>query len=273
MVVCGGGRADRGNVHIMTAETLLIGALVGFLVGLTGLGGGVVLLPLLIMVLGVPPLEAVGSAALFAALTKVFAGWAHWRQGTVDRKLVGWLAVGSVPAAIVGLMVLKHISVTLDGGIEGLLVRWVAVLLIVVPVASVLVTLLHGGSGPALRPFVPRLISARTGAIIIGAIGGLLVGLTSIGSGSVIMLLLIQFFNRKPSALVGTDIVHACILLTVTSAGHLALGTIRPGLVLVLLIGSLPAAVLGARVARVVPVRWLQAVLMTILVVVGVLML
>jgi uncharacterized membrane protein YfcA len=260
----------------MTADpvyTILVGFLVGGLVGLTGLGGGVVLLPLLILGLKVPAMLAVGSGAVFSALTKIGGAVSHWRQGNVDFGLVVWMAVGSVPGALVGVYLLALLRAQSGTGINELLTHFIGLLLIIIP-------LLMMGQGLAmeykegpLREYVPQWIKPYHGAVFTGLVGGVLVGMTSVGSGSVIMMFLILFFPRTPRILVGTDIVHAVALTAVAGLGHMKLGTVSFPLVGWLLVGSVPGVLLGSRLTGVVSPIWLRQVLLVILVVTGIVML
>ncbi len=250
--------------------TVGIGAVVGVLVGLTGVGGGVVLLPLLILGLGVTPLTAVGSGALFSSCTKLGAAAVHARQRTVDWALVRRLAFGSVPAAFAGVALLAHLQTIYGAGVNTILERVIAVVLIVIPVLIAAESLIGRGRDlPLLRPLVPRWVGRTSGAVVTGVLGGFLVGITSVGSGIVVMMLLLLFFNRRPAVLVGTDIAHAVLLTAVTAALHARLGTIDLHLVLWLLVGSVPGALLGSRLSLRLPRTWLRVALIILLFVTG----
>lgn len=254
----------------VSALTVGIGAVVGILVGLTGVGGGVVLLPLLILGLGVTPLTAVGSSALFSSCTKLGAAAVHARQRTVDWRLVGRLALGSVPAAFAGVALLARLEAVYGPGVNTILERVIAVVLMVIPAFLVAESVIGRGHDlPLLRPLVPSWVGRTSGAVLTGLIGGFLVGITSVGSGIVVMMLLLLFFHRSPAVLVGTDIAHAVILTAVTAALHFHLGTIDPHLVLWLLVGSVPGALMGSRLSLRLPRVWLRAVLIVLLFVTG----
>jgi uncharacterized membrane protein YfcA len=253
--------------------SVLIGLLVGALVGLTGLGGGVVLLPLLIMGLKVPPLFAVGSGAVFSSLTKIGGAVSHWRQGNIDLKLAGLMVVGSVPGALMGVLFLSQLRSQYGDGIDELLTRFIGVLLIVIPVLMMAQEYTFGPRGESTETKSLASAKASLGAIFTGLVGGVLVGMTSVGSGSVIMMLLILFYRRAPRVLVGTDIFHAVILTGVAGLGHMKLGTVNYPLVGWLLVGSIPGVLLGSRLTgSVAPVR-LRQVLLGILVITGIVML
>jgi hypothetical protein len=241
------------------------GMLVGTLVGLTGLGGGAALLPILILVLGVPPIVAVGSAAAFNALTKIGAGFMHWRQRSVDWRLVSSLAVGSVPGSFCGITVLAHLRSLYGDGVNDILRTAIGVLLICIPVLYVAQRFLARGLSHLSRPQRLPYVAIS----LIGLAGGFLVGMSSVGSGSIIMIFLMIFVRVSPAILVGTNIVHAIVLTGFTSLLHLRLGTVDSTLVLPLLVGSLPGSVLGAQLSHRFPSRWLQGALYIVLFVTG----
>jgi uncharacterized membrane protein YfcA len=195
------------------AARIAVGLAVGVLVGLTGLGGGMVLLPVLISVLGVPPIVAVGSDAVINCITKIGAGGLHWRQGNVSWPLVFNLAVGSIPGAIIGVTVLAWVRATYGNEVNDFLKIAIGALLLVIPIGYLI----------KLRSSVPEISFAtseekkfRFGVTVIGFVAGTLVGLTSIGSGSVILILLLLFYGFPPAMMVGSDIVHAVMLAALT---------------------------------------------------------
>jgi len=255
------------------AWTPLIGLLVGTLVGLTGLGGGVLLLPLLIYGLGTPPIVAVGSGAAFSTLTKLGGAVVHWRQGNVDWGLAGALAMGSIPGGLAGVALLAYLRFRFGEGINDLLTTFIGVLLVTVPLLLVFQHRIERCGGLCLRDQLPQWLNRYNGAFFVGIHGGLLVGLTSVGAGSVIILLLLLFYRMTPAALVGTDIVHAVILTGVTGMAHLGLGTVDLGLVGWLIVGSVPGVLVGSALTKVVPGTWLRWVLLVVLLVTGIWML
>jgi len=251
----------------------LIGFVVGALIGLTGLGGGVLLLPLLIYGVQTPPLVAIGSGAAFSALTKVSAAVVHWRQGNVDWALAGAMAVGSVPGALAGVAILGYLRSRYGEGVNDLLMTLIGVLLVTVPLLLVFQHRLERSGGISFREYLPRWLNRYNGAFFIGIEGGLLVGLTSVGAGSVIILLLLLFYRLTPQVLVGTDIVHAVILTGVTGIAHLGLGTVDFGLVGWLIVGSMPGVLIGSALTRVVSGSRIRGVLLVVLLTTGLSML
>jgi len=257
----------------MVIVTVLVGLLIGFLVGMSGIGGAILLLPVLILVLKVPPLIAVGSDAVFAALTKMGAAVVHWRQKTVDFRLALRLVVGSIPGALIGFYLLSHLQSIYGDGIGLILERIIGVLLLTVPFVMVGQTLLVRRRAGTQDESETTGNGAGT-TMLIGLLGGFLVGLTSVGSGSIILVLLLLAFRRQPVVLVGTDIVHAVLLTGLTGMlHHFTLSSVDFKLVGLLLIGSLPGAYIGARLSRRVSPLKLRIALLLLLVSAGVILL
>jgi uncharacterized protein len=243
---------------------ILIGFAVGTLIGLTGLGGGVLLLPTLIFGLRVPAIIAVGSDALFNFLTKIPAGILHLRKGTVRRKVVFAMALGSIPGSILGVSVLQHLRILYGSGVNDFIKSAVGLLLVCIPT----LLLFQGRIEQHLAKRQPTLKSF-VGMSFIGLVGGFLVGMTSVGSGSIIMMLLLLFYTYVPKVMVGTDIVHAVILTGITSFLHWKLGNVDLPLVGSLLIGSIPGGILGSHLSTRVPVLWLRRILCAVLLMTG----
>lgn len=247
-----------------------IGLVVGIMVGLTGIGGGALLVPLLVIVVRISPLVAVGTGTLFVTATKIGAAWQYYRRDLVEMRLVGRLAFGSIPGALLGVGLLAILRAHLGDSVNALLKIMIGVLLIVTPSIAVLKSYLEKKGKKSFRDRLPSYITATNGAVIVGFVGGFLVGMTSMGSGSIIMTLLLLFYSRPTAQLVGTDIAHAVILGAVAGAGHLVLGTINFRLLGMLLLGSIPGAWLAARLAPSVGTIWLRRLLFSALVVAGV---
>ena len=243
---------------------ILIGFVVGTLIGLTGLGGGVLLLPTLIFGLRIPAIIAVGSDALFNFLTKIPASILHLQRKTVRRKVVLAMALGSVPGSILGVSLLQHLRNVYGSGVNDFIKSAVGLLLVCIPTLLIFQTRIEehlARRPPTLKSFV--------GMSFIGLVGGFLVGMTSVGSGSIIMMLLLLFYSFLPKVMVGTDIVHAVILTGVTSLLHWKLGNVDFRLVASLLIGSIPGGVLGSHLSTRVPVLWLRRILCAVLLMTG----
>lgn len=251
-------------------QIVLFGSLVGVLVGLTGLGGGVLLLPILIFALGVPPFEAVGAAAVFMFLTKISGAIVHWHRGNVDFPLALMMAVGSVPGALAGVGALALLRSRYGGDVNEILTTLIGLLLIAVPLLMVVQDSVEKKRGASLRDNLPSWVAGRNGVLLIGLVGGILVGFTSVGSGSVIMLLLLFLVSRRTEVLIGTDIFHAVILTGVAGVSHLGMGTVDLQLVGWLLVGSVPGILLGSNLTTVVSGLWLRRILFGLLVTTGI---
>lgn len=248
----------------LLAAKILVGFVVGVLIGMTGVGGGVLLLPVLIFGLRVPAIVAVGSDALFNFFTKIPAGLLHLKKDTVRRKVVIALACGSVPGSIAGVKLLMHIRHLYGDGVNSFIKTAVGILLIVIPLLLLLQKKIEdrvANRPPTAKGFL--------GMALIGLVAGFLVGMTSVGSGSIIMMLLLLFYSFPPKVNVGTDIVHAVVLTGVTGLLHFRLGNVDSGLVVSLLIGSIPGGLLGSHFAARVPMLWLRRLLCVLLLITG----
>lgn len=249
---------------------------VGIVVGLTGIGGASLITPTLIFLFHVPPAIAVGSDVVAATLMKVVGGIKHWRQQTVDRQAVQWLALGSVPGAIGGIGLLHYVRGLEGWDFDGILLRMIGGAILMVTVISLIqlvcLTLMPEGTG-LTWPRLPKLdldtAVGRGWAMAIGAVLGCIVGLTSVSSGSMFALALIAFFQLDAHKLVGTDLAQAAILLSFTSLGHLSLGTVDWSLVFPIWAGSVPGVLLGARLCQYAPQRFLRFVIYLLLVAVS----
>jgi uncharacterized protein len=231
------------------------GLFVGFTVGLTGMGGGALMTPLLVLAFNVQPLAAVSSDLVAAVIMKPVGGGVHLRRGTVNFGLVRWLMIGSVPAAFAGVLVLRALG---DGAVVQARIKQVLGVALLAAASSIAAkgllqvraarrALGPGGFGPAHRdPFLLRPLPT----VLIGVVGGLVVGMTSVGSGSLmIVLLLLLYPMLRSSELVGTDLVQAVPLVASAAVGHLLFGDFKLDLTLSLLVGSLPGVYLGARLS------------------------
>jgi uncharacterized membrane protein YfcA len=240
----------------------LAGLVVGFVVGLTGMGGGALMTPILVLLFHVDPLTAVSSDIVASMVMKPIGGAVHWRRGTVNRHLVACLALGSIPAAFLGVLMLSHV----DSGpaLQNHVKLSLGVALLVVTFGIVIKPLLAGNSSrdPVPRPFVVKPLAT----IVIGILGGLVVGLTSVGSGSLMMILLLVLYPRlKLSELVGTDLVQAVPLVTSAAVGHLIFGDFKLGLSASILVGSIPGIFVGARFSSRAPDYVIRPALMVVL--------
>ena len=245
----------------------LAGVVVGFTVGLTGMGGGALMTPVLVLLFGVNPGTAVSSDLLTSLVMKPVGGTVHFRRGTVQWPLVAWLCVGSVPAAFAGVFVLKHLGTgqAVQNHIKTLL-GWA---LLVAAAAMIAKAFLSAWAGARRHraPGCPDPVAVkRVATLLIGAAGGFIVGMTSVGSGSLmIVMLLLLYPHLAAKELVGTDLVQAIPLVGAATLSHALFGHIDLGLTISLLIGSLPGVYLGARVSARAPDALIRPALIVIL--------
>jgi uncharacterized membrane protein YfcA len=244
----------------------LYGLIVGTLVGLTGMGGGVLMTPLLVLGLGMPATAAVGTDLAYSTLTKLVGAWQHWRQGTVDMRVVKSLAIGSVPAALTAVFVLFALHSVDTAAVDAALERFIGVMLVIAASLLLSKVLRSSGSPKAETEKAPaELPLARL--VAIGVLGGFLVGFTSIGSGSLIIALLVVTISLSPEKLVGTDVAHAFLLVGAAALAHmLFLRDVDYALAAKLLTGSIPGVLIGSRMAIWVPRKPLQTCLALLLI-------
>jgi hypothetical protein len=226
---------------------------VGVLVGTTGMGGGSLMTPLLILLFGIKPVVAVGTDLAYAAVTKSVGGIRHFHKGTVHLGIAGWLAVGSVPGALGGVALLEWLDLEDD------LVLAIAVSLALTGALILARALVLTGEGE--RSEVALDTRHKVFAAVLGLTVGCVLGVTSAGSGTLIAVGLILGFRLTPRRVVGTDVAHAAVLLWVAAAAHLVSGNVDLGLAATLLIGSVPGVWVGTGLATRLPERGLRPAL------------
>jgi uncharacterized membrane protein YfcA len=243
---------------------------VGFMVGLTGVGGGALMTPILVLLFGVTPAAAVGTDLWFAALTKLAGGAMHHSKGSVDWEVMRRLCLGSLPVSI-GTLLWLHAS----GGSQvrhGLILHALGVVLVLTALAMLLKGRTHA-FGLRLRIAEATRFKHAQPALTVaaGAVLGFLVTLTSVGAGALgaVMLVYLYPFRMTPARLVGTDIVHAIPLTLVAGTGHLIMGNVDLDLLGKLLLGSIPGVLLGAYLSSKAPEKMLRPAIALILVLVG----
>ena len=228
----------------MDLVVLLFGLGVGVLVGTTGIGGGSIMTPLLILVLGTKPVVAIGTDLAYAAVTKTVGGWRHLRKGTVSLGVSGWLALGSVPGALGGVVVLHWLHGVFGDGFDNFVLWAVAAALLLCGIATLgRALLVRGVDGETDEPVMDR--RQRVAAVLIGLAVGFVLGITSAGSGALIAVGLILVFRMTPHRVVGTDVFHAAVVLWAAAIGHVASGNVDFGLMFNLLAGSIPGVWIG----------------------------
>ncbi len=240
---------------------VLFGLGVGILVGLTGIGGGSLMTPLLVLFAGISPVVAIGTDLAYGAITKTLGGWKHWRSGTVDMGVSKWLAVGSVPGSLLGVLAVDLLHERYGKSFDSVLLAGIAIALVIVAVTILTRALFMPKLVERERDTVELTSKVRGGAAGIGFVLGFIVGLTSVGSGALIGLALILIFRLTPHRVVGTDVFHAAILLWSAGIAHWVGGNVNFGLMGTILIGSLPGVWIGTHLLPKVPAAGLRPAL------------
>ena len=265
----------------------IVGLFIGFLVGLTGMGGGSLLAPIMILLFRIPPVWAVGTDIAYSTVTKALGSVVHIRQKNVNFKVALWLACGSVPATFLSVSLVQYIRKHYGAVVNGIILHTLGFTLLLVAVLLVLKPLI-------MRRLEQKRVETQKQAslrgkvdltkqsnhwekryrpivtALVGAFVGFLVGLTSVGSGTLIIVSMAFLFPRLTAKeLVGTDIFQAFMLLAAGAVAYLSAGTINWPIVGMLLIGSLPGVFLGSKLSKFIPDRYMRPVLATVLVVSG----
>jgi uncharacterized protein len=258
----------------MDPTPTLFGLLVGFLVGLTGVGGGSLMTPFLVAVIGVPAPTAVGTDLTFATLTKLTGSMQHYRQQSVNLEVAIFLGLGSIPAGLLGVGTLEWIKGAYEPEtVQSIMITIIASTLVLVGASLIFRNLLPDSMTtpkPGVWDGKSRMSNRRRFyTVIFGAFGGYLVGLTSIGSGSVMAVILLILYPMAPAVIVGTDIAHATVLSFVVGLAHMTQGNVDFGLATSLLLGGIPGVLVGSRVAPWLPGKPLKMILACMLIFVG----
>ena len=241
----------------------VLGLFTGLLVGMTGMGGGSLMTPLLVFLFGVPPTTAIGTDIAHGAAFKSVSAVQHRRMGNVRARLAGWMFLGSAPLSLVGVWTATELTARYGDDLESVMGKVLGGALLFGAVGLVAKSLVGRGviveGGWSLTP------RDRVAAVLIGAFGGFVVGLTSVGSGVFFGLTLLVLFPLRAHKVVGTDIFHASALLYVAGAGHWAAGNVDFELLGWLLIGSIPGVLVGGRLTLAIPEQALRIVLAGVL--------
>lgn len=248
----------------MTWQFTLAGLMIGTLVGLTGMGGGSLMTPVLVIVFGVNPTVAIGTDIAHGAIFKTVGAVQHRRMGNVRAQLAGWMLVGSAPMSLLGVWLANWLNDRYGDGIESVMAQVLGG------------ALLFGCAGLLAKTFIKAKeledeegfsLTGRdkVAAVLIGFFGGFIVGLTSVGSGVFFGLTLLVLFPLRAHKVVGTDIFHAAALLYVAGLGHWLAGNVDMSIVGWLLLGSIPGVLLGGHLTLSVPDRPLRVILAGVL--------
>jgi uncharacterized membrane protein YfcA len=237
----------------MDPAIILFGLGIGILVGMTGMGGGSLMTPLLILIFGIQPTTAIGTDIFYAAITKTVGAWRHLRMKRVNLELVRWLALGSVPSALIGVALISVLERQIgEERLQSLVYAVLGGTLLMVGVvmltrALILRNLIHERD----RFDVER--RHKVAAVLIGATTGFVIGITSAGSGTVIAILLLAVYRLSPKRVVSTEIFHAAILLWAAGIAHWIGGNVDFALAGTILLGSVPGVVVGAALSDKAP--------------------
>ena len=252
----------------MTWQLSLTGLLIGLLVGMTGMGGGSLMTPILVLLFGFKPTVAIGTDILHGAVFKTVGAVRHRRLGHVQARLSGWMFLGSAPSSLVGVWLVSWLEDRYGGGIESVSAQILGG------------ALLFGGAGLLAKSFFgsrqvgdrPFFLSRRdrVAAVLIGLVGGFVVGLTSVGTGVFFGLTLLVLFPLKAVKVVGTDIFHAAALLYVAGLAHLGAGNVDLPAVGWLLVGSIPGVLIGSQLTLSIDERPMRLVLAAVLALAGI---
>lgn len=254
----------------MDPAIVIFGFGIGAMVGMTGMGGGTLMTPLLILLFGVKPVTAIGTDIFYAAVTKTVGGWRHLRMRTVNMSLALWMAAGSVPAAVSGVWAISILQSKIgEERLDSIVYAMLGGTLLMVGIITL-----------ARALILSKLIEERDdfelqrrhkiAAVAIGATTGFVIGITSAGSGTVIAILLIAVFRLTPVRVVGTDVFHAAILLWAAGIAHWVGGNVDFVLAGNILLGSVPGVIVGAHFATRAPTGFLRTALGVVLVASGI---
>jgi uncharacterized protein len=250
-------------MHLDLYKTLA-GVIVGFVIGLTGMGGGALMTPVLVLVFGVNPGAAVSADVVTSLVLKPFGGSIHIRRRTVNWRLVHWLMIGSVPSAFVGAYVLDDVIGTDHQDSVKRILGWV----LIVAAGAILAKLLlqaRRKEAPVTAMMDPALVRPLP-TLVIGALGGLIVGMTSVGSGSLIIVALMLIYPKLSSKeMVGTDLIQAIPLVGAAAIGHYVFGRLDISIITSVLLGAIPAVMVGAHFSSKGADRYIRPVLVAVL--------
>jgi len=253
----------------MDPAIVIFGFGIGAMVGMTGMGGGTLMTPLLIFFFGVKPVTAIGTDIFYAAVTKTVGGWRHLRMGTVNMSLALWLAAGSVPAAVTGVWAISVLQSKVgEERLDSIVYALLGGTLLMVGIITLARALILSQLIEERDEFEMKL-RHKVAAVGIGVTTGFVIGITSAGSGTVIAILLIAVYRLMPRKVVGTDVFHAAILLWAAGIAHWVGGNVDFVLAGNILLGSVPGVVVGAHFAARAPLGFLRSALGVVLIASG----
>jgi uncharacterized protein len=254
----------------MDPAIVIFGFAIGAMVGMTGMGGGSLMTPLLILIFGINPVTAIGTDIFYAAVTKTVGAWRHLKMRTVNMGLALWMAAGSVPASIGGVWAISILQSQVgEERLDELVYALLGGTLLMVGIITLARALILSKLIEERDDFEIRR-RHKIAAVAIGAATGFVIGITSAGSGTVIAILLIAVFRLTPKKVVGTDVFHAAILLWAAGLAHWVNGNVDFGLAGNILLGSVPGVIVGSHFAARAPTGFLRTALGLVLIASGI---
>lgn len=243
----------------------LAGLLVGFMVGLTGMGGGALMTPLLVLGFGIDPVKAIGSDLVVSVLMKPFGAAVHHRAGTVRWEMIRWLVPFAIPAGFAGAFIMHLLG---DGDVLAQRMKLAIGSALLLAVAGMIGRMLIGEVRNQTKPLPAneKLQVRKLETALVGVFGGLIVGITSVGSGSLIIISMMLLYPRlRANDLVGTDLIQAVPLVGAAALGHMIAGDVSFELTTSLLLGAIPGTIIGAKASSKAPssvLKWVLAVVL-----------
>ena len=252
----------------MDISFTVAGYLVGFIIGLTGVGGGSLMTPILVLGFSIPPAVAVGTDLLYAAITKASGIFVHQKHGTIDWRVVKLLGMGSIPATLIAVYLLKRLNVA-NVNYEPLITTLLSIALVLTSLTLFFRSPLQRLSQKSKKlPISPATMTVMSGFLI-----GILVTLSSVGAGALGAAILLFLYRRMPTiSVVGTDLAHAVPVTAIAGLGHFYLGTVDFTLLASLLLGSIPGIYCGTHLGVRLPERIIQPILATMLIIIGIML-
>jgi uncharacterized protein len=250
-------------MHLDLYKTLA-GLIIGFVIGLTGMGGGALMTPVLVLLFGVNPGTAVSADIVTSLVLKPFGGSVHVRRKTVNWRLVRWLMIGSIPCAFLGAFLLDDIIGTKNQHVVKSILGWV----LIAAAGAILAKLLLQAKRRTRQPteMMDQSLIRPIPTLVIGALGGLIVGMTSVGSGSLIIVaLMLMYPTLSSKEMVGTDLVQAIPLVGAAALGHVLFGSLNFSVITSVLLGAIPAVMMGAHFSSKGADRYIRPVLVAVL--------
>jgi uncharacterized membrane protein YfcA len=247
----------------MGIEMPLAGFIVGLVVGMTGMGGALLMTPIMIFVFGISPTVAIGTDLVYASVTKMFGALQHWRQKTIDFTVVKWLSVGSLPGALLGVLIILFMQKYFDTRLLNSTVGKILGVTYLLIAAVMLWRIFRSKWKKQQRLEIPH--PPKRKLIALGLVGGIIVGMTSVGSGTLFMALLAMMYPIASAKLVGTDILQAVLVTGVAGIAHMSIGNVDTAIVMQLLIGSIPGILIGSKLTTKIPDMAVRSALMLML--------